>query len=161
MGSLSTTRSLVQAQCPGPVPCNSLGIFFAKGKATIEVVRPPHAVGNRKVGKVKMSRVFPPQPALEALVIGDITYGADPNGNCALANTQALGAIYATADMTCITRQFAANCKGSLALPALIPPECTDVAVFVRNAHIEVYDINAPGNVTSLIGRDGMMISGH
>ena len=112
------------------------------------------------VGQIKMSRVFPPQPRLEARVIGDITYGPDPNGNCPLANTQAPGAIYATGGMDCVTRGGAANCKGILALPALVPPQCTDVSVFVNNAHIAVYDINSPGAVTSLIGRDGLKIAG-
>jgi hypothetical protein len=157
--SLETIRSFVQAQCPGPVACDTLGITFGKGSARIQVVRGPNTVGNTVVGTVKMNRVFPAQPLLKAVIVGDVTYGPDPNGNCALANTQALGVTYATADMPCTTRQFASNCKGSLVLPALIPPECTDVGVFVRNAHILVYDINAPGSLSSLIGRDGLKIS--
>jgi hypothetical protein len=158
-GSGVTMRSIVQAQCAGPVSCNSLGITFGKGKVTIRLIRPPNLVGELLVGRIKMRRVFPAQPALQARVIGDITYGADPDGDCPLQNTQALGAIYATASLTCITRGGAADCKGDLALPTLLPAACTDVGVLVNNAHIEVYDINAPGSVTSLIGRDGLKIS--
>jgi hypothetical protein len=160
-GSSVTIRSLVQAQCAGPASCNSLGISFGKGKVRIQLVKPPNPVGERLVGGIKMTRVFPAQPGLEARVIGDITYGRDPDGDCPLADTQALGAVYATAHMDCVTGRGASDCKGKLALPALIPPECTDVGVLVRNAHIAVYDINSPGAVSSLIGRDGLKIKGH
>jgi hypothetical protein len=158
-GSGVTMRSIVQAQCAGPVSCNSLGITFAKGKVRIQLIRPPSLVGDIEVGRIKMNRVFPAQPALEARVVGDITYGADPDGDCPLANTQALGAVYATSRMTCHTRGAASDCKGTLALPTLLPAGCTDVGVLVNNAHIQVYDINAPGSPTSLIGRDGLKIS--
>ena len=158
-GSGVTMRSIVQAQCAGAVSCNSLGITFAKGKVRIQLIRPPSLVGELEVGRIKMNRVFPAQPALEARVVGDITYGADPDGDCPLANTQALGAVYATSRLACHTRGAASDCKGTLALPTLLPAGCTDVGVLVNNAHIQVYDINAPGSPTSLIGRDGLKIS--
>jgi hypothetical protein len=160
-GSSVTIRGLVQAQCAGPASCNSLRITFAKGTARIELVRPPHAVGDRQVGKIKMTRVFRPQPFLNARVVGDITYGADPDGDCPLANTQVVGAVYATGTMACETKRAAANCKGILALPAFVPGACTDGGVIVTNAHVEVYDINAPGSLSSLIARDGLKIAGH
>jgi hypothetical protein len=160
-GSSFTKRSIVQAQCAGAVPCNGAGITFAKGKVRIQLVKPPNAVGERVVGKIKMTRVFPAQPLLQARVIGDITYGSDPDGDCPLANTQAAAAIYATSTMSCVTKKGASNCKGVLALPALFPATCTDVSVLVNNAHILVYDIAAPGTDSSLIGRDGIKIKAH
>jgi len=108
-----------------------------------------------------MKRVFRPQPELRAQVVGDIAYGGDPDGDCPLANTQVVGAVYATGTMACETKRGAANCKGLLALPAFVPSACTDVGVIVTNAHVEVYDINAPGSLSSLIARDGLMIRGH
>ena len=157
-GSSFTKRSIVQAQCAGAVSCNSAGITFAKGKVRIQLVKPPNAVGERVVGKIKMTRVFPVQPLLQARVIGDITYGSDPDGDCPLANTQAAAAIYATSTMSCVAKKGASNCKGIVALPALFPAACTDVSVLVNNAHILVYDIAAPGTDSSLIGRDGIKI---
>jgi hypothetical protein len=159
-GSGVTHRPLVQAQCAGPVACNALGLTFAKGKATLQVVRPPNPVGDRVVGKVKLTRVFRPQPDLRAQVVGDISYGGDPDGDCPLANTQLLGAIYATGTLDCDTKRAASDCQGILALPTLIPPECTDVGVVVTNAHINVYDNIAPGSLSSLIARDGVKIRG-
>jgi len=159
-GSGVTMRSIVQAQCPGPVSCNSLGITFGKGRVSIQLIKPPSLVGDLDVGRIKMSRVFPAQPALQARVIGDVTYGGDPDGDCPLANSQVLGAVYATSTLACVTKRGAANCKGDLALPSLLPSGCTDVGVLVNNAHVEVYDNNAPGSVSSLIGRDGLKISG-
>ena len=159
-GSNVTIRPLVQAQCAGPVSCNSLQITFGKGKVRILLVKPPSAVGDREVGKIKISRVFRPQPRLVAHVVGDISYGGDPDGDCPLANTQVLGAVYATGTLACETKRGASNCKGILALPAFLPSMCTDVGVVVTNAHIEVYDINAPGSLSSLIARDGVKIKG-
>jgi hypothetical protein len=158
-GSGVTQRSLVQAQCAGAVPCNALGLTFAKGKARMKVIRPPRLVGNRAVGKITVTRVFPPQPFLEARVVGDVSYGPDPDGDCPLANTQIPGGVYASYRMTCATLGGAANCKGVLAIPALLPPQCTDVGVIVQNAHIEVYDIVAPGTSSSLLARDGVKIA--
>jgi hypothetical protein len=160
VGSSVTLRPLVQAQCAGPAPCNSLGLTFGKGKVRIQLVKPPNPVGNRVVGKIQISRVFRPQPALVAKVVGDISYGGDPNGDCPLANTQVLGAVYATSTLSCETKRGASNCKGILALPALIPAKCTDVSVVVTNAHVAVYDIAAPGSPSSLIARDGLKIQG-
>jgi hypothetical protein len=160
-GSNVTIRPLVQAQCAGPVSCNSLQITFGKGKVRILLVKPPSAVGDREVGKIKISRVFRPQPQLIAHVVGDISYGGDPDGDCPLANTQVLGAVYATGTLACETKRGASNCRGILALPAFLPSMCTDVGVVVTNAHIEVYDINAPGSLSSLIARDGVKIKGH
>lgn len=159
-GSGATVRSLVQAQCTGAVPCNSLGITFAKGKARVKLIRPPKLVGDRVIGKIKMVRVYPPQPFLEARIEGTIHYGPDPDGDCPLANTVVPNGTYATGRMDCRTKAGAANCKGLLAIPGLFPSQCTDVAVIVENARINVYDINAPGDVTSLIGRDGVKIIG-
>jgi hypothetical protein len=157
-GSSNTKRSLVQAQCPGPVSCNTANVSFAKGRVRIQLVRPPDAVGDRVVGKIKMMRVFPGQGGLRARVVGDVTYGADPDGDCPLANTQVPGAIYAESGMECVTKRGASNCKGILALPGLFLPQCTDVSVLVNNAHVEVYDLAAPGSVSSLIARDGVKI---
>jgi hypothetical protein len=159
-GSGLTKRSLVQAQCPGPISCNSLGITFAKGQVRIQLIRPPDPVGQRVVGKISVKRVFPPQGGLVARVVGDVSYGPDPDGDCPLANTQVAGAIYAESTMTCATKRGAANCKGILALPGLFLPSCTDVSVLVNNAHVQVYDLAAPGAVSSLIGRDGLKIRG-
>jgi hypothetical protein len=125
----------------------------------MKLIRPPRLVGNRAVGKITVTRVFPPQPFLEARVVGDVNYGPDPDGDCPLANTQIPGGVYASARMTCATLGGAANCKGVLAIPALLPPQCTDVAVIVQNAHIEVYDIVAPGTSSSLLARDGVQIA--
>ena len=160
MGSSFTKRSLVQAQCAGAVSCNSAGITFAKGRVRMRLVHQPNAVGERAIGKIKITRVFPPQPVLEARVVGDVSYGPDPDGDCPLANTQVPGAIYATATLSCVTKRGAANCKGILALPSLFPPTCTDVSVLVTNAHVLVYDTIAAGSSSSLIGRDGIKIRG-
>jgi hypothetical protein len=62
MGSFVTIRSIVQAQCPGPVPCDSLRITFAKGNVRIHLVREPNTVGDLTDGQIKISRVFPRSP---------------------------------------------------------------------------------------------------
>lgn len=123
----------------------------------------PKPAVDRVIGRIKMTRVFPAQPSLEVRVIGDVNYLSDPDGDCPLANTRTTGVVFATgsaAMMDCFVHRGASDCKGEIALPALLAVQCTDVAVLVENVHVEVYDIIAPGAVSSLIARDGMKIAG-
>jgi uncharacterized repeat protein (TIGR01451 family) len=154
-------RPLVQAQCLSgstPVPCNAAGITFAKGKVKLKGLKQPKLVQSRLVGKVKISRVFPAQATLEARVVADLSYGLDPDGDCPLANTQAIDSVFATSQLGCASRGGASNCQGNLALPALLASQCSDVDLIMENVRFEVYDALAPGSVISLIARDGMKI---
>lgn len=158
-----STRSLVQAQCVAlgvSAPCNNAGINFAKGKVRLNRVRQPDTASDTVMGRIKMSRVFPTQPRLEARVIADVSYGRDPDGDCPLAGTQVVDRLFAKSSMECMKRGGASNCKGDLLLPSLSAPQCTDVAVIAEHLRVEVYDIVAVGTTTSLIARDGLKIIG-
>jgi hypothetical protein len=162
--SAVSIRSLVQAQCATlgvPAPCNSAGITFGKGVVRLQRVKQPATATDGVVGTIKMSRVSPAQPHLEARVIADVSYGPDPDGDCPLAGTQVVGAIYAAGSLACGTRSGAANCKGDLVLPALSARQCTDVTIVAEHVRIEVYDQRAVGVATSLVARDGVKIANH
>lgn len=157
----SFTRPLVQAQCLSgttPVPCNAAGITFAKGKVKLKGIKQPKTVKTRLIGEVKISRVFPAQPTLEARVLAELSYGMDPDGDCPLANTQVAAAVVATSQLGCRVSGGASNCQGNFALPTLLAPQCSDVDLIMESVRFEVYDAVAPGSLTSLIARDGLKI---
>jgi hypothetical protein len=129
---------------------------FARGKAKLKAISQPRVVANRLVGNVKLVRVFPAQATLYARAIADLSYGPDPDGDCALANTQAPATIVATSQLGCRLIGRASNCKGNFATSSLLPPECSDVHLIMENVRFEVYDAFAPGSVTSLLARDGL-----
>jgi len=161
--AVSTLQSgLAMAQCPGPVPCDTGGITFQRGSVRIRKVKQPDPIYSTFIGTISLQGVLPAQTNLDAVVSARVSYGADPNGNCPLANTQTVLNPWATSSLTCIASGFGffTNCRGDLNLAALVPLQCSDVDMVFEDVRTQVYEAGLVGTTAGLIARDGHAANG-
>ena len=161
--AVSTLQSgLAMAQCPGPVPCNTGGITFQGGSVRLKKVKEPDPIFSTFIGTIRLQGVLPPQTNLDAVVSARVSYGSDPNGNCPVANTQAVLSPWATSSLTCTVSEFGflANCHGDLNLASLVPVQCSDVDMIFEDVRTQVYEAGLVGVTTGLIARDGHSATG-
>lgn len=156
----SVQTGLLLAYCPGPVPCNTSGITFDRGSVRIRKIKQPDPVFSSYIGTVSLQGIIPPRANLSAAMSARVSYGTDPNGNCPLANTQAVLNPWATSSLTCTESSYSffsfyTGCRGDLNLVALVPPECSDVDLIVEDIRTEVFEAGMVGVTASLIARDG------
>ena len=160
-GTARSSLRLVRAQCPGlpPGPCTP-SITFSGGTAQLKRVKQPRAVSNTEFGKVNLNGVSPiPASTLTAIASGTQTYGADPDADCPLANSQVTGP-FGTSTMTCIPQGPTAKCRGKLFFNTATAVQCSDVLRTITDINIEVYDSASVGDPAGLIATPGMAILG-
>jgi hypothetical protein len=149
--------TLVQAQCPGapPGPC-SASFTFASGFAVLTSQREPKPTcpktgmpGEASGGSVQLKGVSKSGASFDGTLTAEVslftTFGADPNGNCELAETQ-ITTPSLTASLTC-TR---GKCKGTLVPIACLPKTCADTPITSELSSLVVRDdtgqaLAAPG----------------
>jgi hypothetical protein len=167
-GTPGSRQGLVRAQCPVfgiPQPCNP-ATNFSRGSFRIKKLKQPKLLFNQGVGHIRIQGVTPPKPSgLDATLSGLVSFGADPDSDCPLANTQTLIDPLFTATMTCVVASggFASNCKGLLQYPspsAIPPATCTDVTFVVENVAAQIYEDGSVGNPAALIARNGITVLG-
>lgn len=166
-GTSTLVSRLVRAQClSGGVPalCNASGITFRSGAVQIRRRRQSALVFNRRVGRVSLQSVAPPQMNLDARVSARVTYGPDSDADpCPFANTQVVVSPWATSTMTCFRSAelgYFMSCGGDLHLTTLTPASCANVSMTLEDVISEVYEAGFMGVPTRLIARDGQAVLG-
>jgi len=153
--SPSTRFRLIQAQCTTG-PCHPF-LTFIRGSGKINNVKQPKPVGNRFFGKIKVTGLTTASLSqLDAEVEGRRIYGADPDSDCPLANTETTG-VFGTSTMICRGNVFTneSRCSGKLFFDVLTPPECSDVPVHTEDIRVNVYQEGFAGIETYLIATNG------
>jgi len=160
-GTSGYIARLVPEMC-GAVPCNVSGISFARGEVRLPKLKQSKLIYSTSIGHVSLQQVIPPQPGLQARLTATLSYGPDPNSDCAQANTQVVVSPWATSSLTCLPPGFGflTPCNGELFLTAVTPPECADVDVIVENISAEVYENGFAGDPTHRIALDGLAVGG-
>jgi hypothetical protein len=153
--SASTRFRLVRAQCTTG-PCHPF-LTFIRGSGKINNVKQPKPVGDRFFGKIRITGVTSASlNQLDAEVEGRRIYGADPDNDCALANTETSG-VFGTSTMICRGNVFTneSRCSGKLFFDQLTPPGCSDVPVHTEEIRVNVYQEGFAGVQTRLIATNG------
>ncbi len=160
-GTSGYTARLVPELC-GALPCNVSQISFTKGEVHLRGLKQKDLVFNTKIGRIALQDVIPPPSGLQAQLSATLSYGADPNGNCPLANSQVTVSPWATSSLTCILPPFGffAPCRGEVHVSAITASECADVDVIVENITAEVFERGFVGDPSHRIARDGVATGG-
>jgi hypothetical protein len=160
-GTSGYVARLVPEMC-GSLPCNVSRISFARGEVRLNKLSQDDLVFSTTVGRIGLSTVSPPQNGLQAQLSATLSYGADANGDCPLANSQVVVAPWATSSLTCFNVPFAfyGPCSGDLQVTAVTTPACADVEVIVENITAEVFEAGFAGDPTRRIGGDGLAFGG-
>jgi hypothetical protein len=161
--SRNTARSkfrLVRAQCTTG-PCYPT-LSFRRGQGKFVTPKEPKFVTSRFIGKITISGLTTVTIGqLEVELEGRRIYGADPDSDCALANTETTG-VFGSSTMTCRSNLFAneSGCRGKLFVDSLQPPECSDVSVHYEDVRVNVYQGGFAGVQSRLIATDGILTLG-
>jgi len=152
---------LVPELCGGE-PCNVSGISFTRGDVRVKKLKQTDLIFSTSIGWVALQAVSPPQTGLQARLSATLSYGADPNVDCPLANSQVVVNPWATSTLTCLPAGFAfwAPCTGELHLTGVTSSQCSDVDIIVENITAEVYENGFAGDPTRRIARDGLALGG-